>query len=140
MDKYERMIFLQLSYLNLKSDSIFIDINSFFKCFTFIFTAIINTNMTRSILILTAFIALSVSKVNAQTSPQRPGEQRINPTQMMLMDVRINPKDTAMLNERAMLMNTVSVRLDTKAKIYSKHERDSIITLIGFPPTTPSEK
>jgi hypothetical protein len=71
----------------------------------------------------------------AQTSP-KPDQRVINPS-MMMQEIRINPKDTAMMQMNYPAPAMMSFILDTNAKIYTPSERDSILNMLKFgAPTT----
>ena len=56
----------------------------------------------------------------------------INSMDLVAQEIRINPKDTAMMHEKDLILSPIFLTLDTSAKIYSKEERDSIVAKVVF--------
>jgi hypothetical protein len=76
-----------------------------------------------------------VVDANAQTV-QKTDQRALNPS-MMMQEIRINPKDTAMMQMNYPAPAMMSFILDSNAKIYTPSERDSILNMLKFgAPTT----
>jgi len=76
-----------------------------------------------------------VVEANAQTV-QKTDQRSVNPS-MMMQEIRINPKDTAMMQMNYPAPAMMSYILDSNAKIYTPSERDSILNMLKFgAPTT----
>ncbi len=56
----------------------------------------------------------------------------INTMDLVAQEIRINPKDTAMMHEKDLILSPIFLTLDASAKIYTKEERDSIIAKVVF--------
>ena len=81
--------------------------------------------MKTTLLIVTCFICCSASAQKNETIP-------INAMQLMSQTIRINPADSAMMHEKALLLSPIWLMPDAHAKIYTKAERDSIIERVNF--------
>ncbi len=71
-----------------------------------------------------------VVEANAQTV-QKTDQRLVNPS-MMMQEIRINPKDTAMMQMNYPAPAMMSFILDSNAKIYTPSERDSILNMLKF--------
>ena len=76
--------------------------------------------------ILLFLVFLSSLSVSAQTKKERV----ITPQFLMAQEIRINPKDTAMMHEKDLILSPVFLTLDNSYKIYTKEERDSIVDMV----------
>ena len=72
-----------------------------------------------------------VVEANAQTV-QKTDQRALNPSMMMMQEIRINPKDTAMMQMNYPAPAMMSFILDANAKIYTPSERDSIFNMLKF--------
>ena len=79
--------------------------------------------MKNILFLILLFISLSASA-------QIKNETIITPQFLMAQEIRINPKDTAMMHEKDLILSPVFLTLDNSYKIYSKEERDSIVAMV----------
>ena len=79
--------------------------------------------MKNILFLILLFISLSASA-------QIKNETIITPQFLMSKEIRINPKDTAMMHEKDLILSPVFLTLDNSYKIYSKDERDSIVDMV----------
>jgi len=70
-----------------------------------------------------------VSNLHAQTSNQIKADIQ-NPAILAMREVRINPADTVMLKQNFPQNGSVWFKMDSRAKIYTREERDSIMQYI----------
>ncbi len=68
--------------------------------------------------------------ISLSASAQIKNEAIITPQFLMSHEIRINPKDTAMMHEKDLILSPVFLTLDPSYKIYSKEERDSIVAMV----------
>ena len=79
--------------------------------------------MKNILFLILLFISLSASA-------QIKNETIITPQFLMSQEIRINPKDTAMMHEKDLILSPVFLTLDNSYKIYSLEERDSIVAMV----------
>ena len=82
-------------------------------------------------LLLPIFIICSFSAF-AQKTKQESTPVLINTMDLVTQEIRINPKDTAMMHEKDLILSPIFLTLDPSAKIYTKEERDSIVAKVLF--------
>jgi hypothetical protein len=75
------------------------------------------------------FCSLSAS---AQKAKQDSTPVVINTMDLVTQEIRINPKDTAMMHEKDLILSPIFLTLDPSAKIYTKEERDSIVAKVLY--------
>ena len=84
--------------------------------------------MRKLLLPIILFCSLFASAQKAKDSTP----VRINTMDLVAQEIRINPKDTAMMHEKDLILSPIFLTLDPSAKIYTKEERDSIVAKVLF--------
>lgn len=85
--------------------------------------------MKQLLLSIIIFYSLSAS---AQKVIQDSTPVVINTMDLIAQEIRINPKDIAMMHEKDLILSPIFLTMDPSAKIYSKEERDSIVAKVLF--------
>ena len=80
-------------------------------------------------LLITVIIFCTLS-ASAQKVKQDSTPVIINTMDLVTQEIRINPKDTAMMHEKDLILSPIFLTLDPSAKIYTKEERDSIVAKV----------
>ena len=81
-----------------------------------------------SILIMAIVAFCFTAKAQQQTGSIKPGAY--NAMQMLSYTIRINPADSLMLHEKALILSPIMLTPDPTAKIYTNEERDSILKMV----------
>ena len=82
-------------------------------------------------LLITVIIFCTLS-ASAQKAKKESTPVIVNTMDLVAQEIRINPKDTAMMHEKDLILSPIFLTLDPSAKIYSKEERDSIVAKVLF--------
>ena len=85
--------------------------------------------MKQILLPIILFCTLSAS---AQKAKQESIPVIINTMELVAQEIRINPKDTAMMHEKDLILSPIFLTFDPSAKIYTKEERVSIVAKVLF--------
>ncbi len=80
--------------------------------------------------ILLPMILICSFAASAQKAKQDSTPVVINTMDLVAQEIRINPKDTAMMHKKDLILSPIFLTLDPSAKIYSKEERDSIVAKV----------